>query len=152
MRTYVELIGLLAVIVSLVFVAIEIRQSTITTQAQAMLELNASFNETMIAVYENPALAALIVRGVEDGSLSPTENLQFGQWAYSAMNIFESAHVFHAKDLLDPEDYQGWKRATCAYVGLPGVRSLWADGTLKMNRRFTDFVNTECLAEGGDAI
>ena len=43
-----EIVGLIAVVISLVFVGLEVRHNTATTAAQALLDLNSSVNEAML--------------------------------------------------------------------------------------------------------
>ena len=145
MRPSVEIVGMVGVILSLVFVAVELRQNTVSTQAQSVLELNVAMNEIMISIAENDELAELLSRNKSEVNLSPAEALQLQQYAYASMNVFESAHVFHTKDLMDESDYDGWRDATCMFVALPAINRLWRDGHITLNLRFTEFVNTECL-------
>ena len=48
LSTWAEVAGILALVVSLVFVGIEIRNNTAATSAQALLELNVAMNDVML--------------------------------------------------------------------------------------------------------
>ena len=54
----VEIGGFLAVVISLVFVGLELRQNTSALSAQALLELNLAINQEVQAVSGNESMAA----------------------------------------------------------------------------------------------
>ena len=55
-----EMIGIVAVIVSLLILGYEIRQNTDTSAAQAVFELNESARQTLFQEATDPNLASLI--------------------------------------------------------------------------------------------
>ena len=59
----VELVGILAVVLSLLLVAYEIRQSTFTAAAQAVFELNESGRASLFLKATDPEMAGQSIEG-----------------------------------------------------------------------------------------
>ena len=61
-----ELVGVFAVVVSLLFVAYEIRQNTNTAAGQAVFELNEAGRQSLFLQSTDPGLMALIILAEDD--------------------------------------------------------------------------------------
>ena len=76
-----ELVGIFAVVLSLLMVAFELRQSTAVATAQALYETNTVHDQSYRARAQYPELDALIEKGhTEPDSLSERERSQFFAW------------------------------------------------------------------------
>jgi hypothetical protein len=89
-KIYAELVGLAAVVGSLVFVGYEIRQNTSQLRAEGSRSITESVNALNAGVYSDPDLATLILRGTNDlAALTPEERFQFDSYQFSRLNIAE---------------------------------------------------------------
>lgn len=88
-----QILGLLAnfgVLVGLVFVGFELRQSTLESRSEGARSITESVNEINAGIYSDPDLAELIIRGKQDlSSLDPVERERFDRWMFSRLNIAE---------------------------------------------------------------
>ena len=145
---WIEVIGGFAVIVSLLFVAWEIRQNTIALSAQALLELNEMANEALRSASENDQLADVLVKGDEDlSSLSASEYRQYLSHHYTIINALDAAHSFYSKGLLSADDYPGWNHYICPYLRAPSVHSIWNTEKSGFSDSFVDYVGEFCNFE-----
>ena len=72
-----ELVGIFAVVISLLIVAYEVRQSNRIAQATTTYEIGRDVNEFNIMGYTNPQFAELLLSlADENAERSPAENLQ----------------------------------------------------------------------------
>jgi len=87
-----EIVGILAVVVSLVFVTLELRNNTnaINSQTnQGLAELNTTVS---VSLMENPELADLWIRGTNDPeSLTEVEQFRYRMIKDSVFNTWEQA-------------------------------------------------------------
>lgn len=121
-----ELLGVAAVVASVLLLALEIRQNTDVASAQAMAELNALANDVLNAEAENPTLAALLEKGDSDlNALSPVEARQYHAHVYAVINVIDAAYGFYQRGILDEDDFSGWRVYACAYLGGSSVNTLW---------------------------
>jgi hypothetical protein len=94
---WVEVLGLGAVVVSLLFVGVEIRQNTAIASAQALLDLAAAANEILLAQAEDEDLAMIVKRGdTEIQDLNDAERARFDALVVSLWNTYEAAYAYHA--------------------------------------------------------
>ena len=140
-----ELLGLAAVLVSVLLLAWEIRQNTQTATAQALLDLNAMANEVLSAEAESPQLAAVLVKGEEDlESLSPAEYRQFESHVYRVINTIDAAHGFFTEGILDEDDFSGWRSYACPYLSGSSVNVIWESFKPTWGTEFVAFVGETC--------
>ncbi len=133
------------VVASLLLVAWEIRQNTAALSAQALQDLNAMANETLLSAAENLQLAQVLQKGDEDpSSLTGAENLQYWAYNYAQINSLDAAFGFYQKDILSEEDYSGWRIYTCKYLRGPSVRTIWNRDKTTFGDDFVAFVEREC--------
>jgi len=70
-----EALAALGVILSMLFVGLELRQNTLAVRATALNDLASASRDWLLAISSNPELTATMVRWVEGAELSPTETL-----------------------------------------------------------------------------
>lgn len=142
---WLEILGLAAVIASVLLLTWEIRQNTQTATAQAMLDLNAMANEVLGAEAQSAQLAAVLVKGEEDlASLSPVEYRQFESHVYTMINAIDAAHGFFTEGILDEEDFSGWRNFACPYLGGAAVNAIWESLKPTWGTEFVAFVGESC--------
>jgi len=100
-----EIVGALAVVVSLIYLAVQIRNQNREARAatiQQVLESNANF----VSQLQDPGLAEIWVVGIEGlDSLSDVERLRFVIYLTSAMRSFENAYYQWKNGRLDNETW-----------------------------------------------
>ena len=145
LSTWAELIGLTAVVVSLVFVGFEIRHNTATTSSQALLDLNDAVNTAMLLQSEDAELAEIVLRGHEDPqSLTEVEMLRYERLIWSVINSMEAAFNFYEAGLLSADQYAGWLAASCAELSIVGSAFIWRKNQAAFSPRFNDLLKSSC--------
>ena len=134
-----EIIGILAVVVSLVFVTIELRNNTnaIYSQTnQGLVELNSDLN---IARMENSELADLWVRGGTDPeTLTEVEQYRYRMMKGSVFNIWEQAFYSYTNGTLTDELWRGWNSQD---ICIKGTHYVWGQINEEFGIAFTAHVN-----------
>ena len=143
--TWAEVVGIVVLIISLIFVGIEIRQNTKVAAAQAVLDLNLGFNEQSLILAENAELNQLLLDGGADPSQLSTE--QYGTYmAFITVtfNIQESAATFYRNGVVDEEEYASFLAATCRLVSSPGGAKFWESSKDFYNPYFRATIENQC--------
>lgn len=136
---WIEIAGFLAVVLSLVFVGMELRQNTAALSAQALLDLNLAVNEEFQAVSGDETFARIMLKSADGlDELTPVEieRLKFG-WLES-FNTLEAAYLFYRKGIISRSDYSTYRRAACSSIVLPGVRQFLESGELNLNPEYAE--------------
>ncbi|HEX6260161.1 MAG TPA: hypothetical protein VFZ51_05870 [Woeseiaceae bacterium] len=140
-----ELLGVAAVVVSVLLLALEIQQNTVVASAQAMAELNALANDMLSSEAQNQTLAELLEKGDGDlNALSRAEARQYHAHVYALINVIDAAYGFYQRGILDEDDFSGWRAYACAYLGGSSVNTLWNAEKETFGVDFVKFVADSC--------
>ncbi len=126
-----EIIGAIAVVASLVYLAIQIRQNTnqislgIETMRLAAFERNVeSGNRIRELMIVNPDLADLVARGSRDyQELSGTDKIRYDLMMRNVFSGMQGAYVRHLSLGSDTQGFAGSLRMLDALLVRPGVRA-----------------------------
>jgi hypothetical protein len=117
-----DFVGGIAVIATLMYLALQVRQSTESVRANSVQELTENMlrtSETLV----NPEHAEMYLRGaISYSSLSPEEKLRFGLIAGPFMARFDTVLEYRERGMVD-DAYVEFQAATIRLlISNPGVR------------------------------
>lgn len=121
-----DLTAAIAVVLTLVYVAIQLRHNTRATRSTALQALTSDLGQALQAQAANPELADIVRRGLSAGpSLDESENFRFLSQMGHVFRLYESLHAHHLAGTLDPDIWSGYETAIRALLAYPGARSVW---------------------------
>ena len=102
-----EIVAALAVIASILYLAIQVKQSTAQNQASARFEFVRAMGEANLAIAQDESLAAILTKGVNDfESLSKNERIRFQMLVGQYANVWSVMYgLYHDKQLPETEWY-----------------------------------------------
>jgi len=121
-----EIIGAVAVVVSLVYLAVQIRQSSAVTKSMAIQNWASTSALEKSAVFSDPEFAALVVRGYADyDSLNGIDQRRFRNFYIQTMNSFELLFFQLQNGTIDAMFFEGKKGSYLQLFKHPGAHKLW---------------------------
>lgn len=121
-----QVVGSLAVIASLIFVGLQVRQNTKATRATA-LQMNADYWLTYFTMLADKQFSDIYSKGAL-GRVE-LEGGQFGQFFLLCRATFmgcENQHHQYLSGLLDDDAYRGYEATIREQIAaFPGVRAMW---------------------------
>jgi hypothetical protein len=123
-----ELVGIFAIVVSLVFVGLEVRQSAAATRGATQQALSDSAREASAALAADKVSAELTLRffNSKDWSgFSEDERFRVVLLFTSMLRVYENAHYQWREGNLAPEVWAGWDASMRGAAPLPGVVKYW---------------------------
>lgn len=136
-----ELLGGIAVIFSLVYVGLQVKQSADASRsatAQAFARQYSDLNQ-MIA---DPKLGEIFVRGLEDLSgLSPGEQASFTSVLSAISRALESFYFQQLKGELDSRLFEGWFIQYLDLHANPGVAEFWGMRKHQYSVEFVEYLD-----------
>jgi hypothetical protein len=121
-----ELIGALGVIVSIVYLAAQVRQNTRALRLDAahnVMKASADVGwPLMDAEYSARVGSALAGEIPEDLG----ERMSVQAWFFNTLKIMESAHFQHEHGGLPPEVWKSWEEWWMTWIHIPGM-AYWGD-------------------------
>ena len=135
-----EIIGALAVLATLFYLAIQIRQNTRTVQTstyQAALESSNKFNELVL---NNSELHRIYRLGRNDPSqLTDEERARFRLLLGHLINVYETMFLQYERGTLDLDFWQARQQALALIISQPGIHSYLETRVLTTNVRVASF-------------
>ncbi len=134
-----EFIGGIAVVVSLIYLAGQIRINTKTVRASNFGDLLTANNEaTAISDAES---ASLWVRGIGDyAALDAEDRVRFDSMMSPHLNLAYRAWNLHQAGLLDASMLENLMRGVASYLEEPGARQWWETKQQFWQSEFREFV------------
>jgi hypothetical protein len=121
-----EVIGAIAVIVSLIYLAVQIRENTRAMRRAATQDIHRSLNDQARCFVESPDLAALLIRASQrPGELTGEERFRFQMPLTYVFSNFEMAIEYHREGLLGDDMIEGYVRGIHPLFENPLVLEWW---------------------------
>ncbi len=137
-----ELTAALGVIVSLLYVGVQIRQNSKIVVANAVKEVADTSREWFTYLIEDPELQRIFYVGAEDpGELSETEFMRFTTLMFTYLKHIESIHYQYHSGLLTRDLWTGWDYQTRQYLGAPGIQKYWKARRNSFSKSFQNYVD-----------
>lgn len=148
-----EMVGGIAVVVSLLYLAIQIRQNTRAIRSSSFHGVTDSFNQINNLLAHDEALARIFRIGLEDlEALSDDERIRFSFMFMSPFRVFETIYFQRTSGTVDPRLWDAEKRSMQFLLSGPGSRAWWHANPLSFTAEFRSFIEQEILpAASGDA-
>ncbi|HSM31552.1 MAG TPA: hypothetical protein VK854_12710 [Woeseiaceae bacterium] len=138
-----EIIGAIAVVVSLVYLAVQVRQST---RAQRLENASRILDRTaamQAALSRDPAMSTLFAKGISDPSkLTPQERIQFTWAMYEFFGALEFMFLAAKEDSIPDEIWQRWSSAAAWWLTFPGVQAWWDVRPIPFADSFSSYVES----------
>ncbi len=142
-RGHFELIGLFAIIVSLILLAYEIRQNTLAVQATAIQDATILGRQQILAVAMDPELARIDKIGdANPADLSPDDAIRYFWYVRSFWHGMQGNYRQWVLGTLPDEEWQYYGRVICASYKTPGTYAQWPIEKELLMPSFIEFVET----------
>jgi len=150
-KTFSELTGLAAVVVTLVFVGFELRQNTRAVESSATQEVHSNFSSWYASLQSDPELLLITVKGMQAySSLDTAEKAQFIAVFMVFSSNCQTAYYKWRDGLLDEELWGGWRALSHNFFSTAGGKSFWGERSYMFGAAFRDFIDTDIMAKGPD--
>ena len=136
-----EVIGGLGVILSLLFLASELRNSTKQSQREAMTLLTSKRNEMMDVLMDNPELTSIVWRCLSGQRIPTHEWSRFSIYLYTTMITIELGFKKIWADEVDPMTAETWVEGSDWWLKFPGMRTWWKAEPIGFSNRFKGYID-----------
>ena len=147
--TIAEVIGAIGVIVSLLYVGVQVRNSSEATRAATTnytLEQSAQMSQFLA---QDRASSDLYFRGLKDpASLEQDEKSQFFFIMLSLFRRYENTEYQYRQGLFDEDAWVGMQGNLTSLLNRPGFEWFWSRGNQGFSPRFKRFVESKYENDG----
>jgi hypothetical protein len=137
-----DFVGGVAVVATLVYVALQIRQNTSATRAATFLGLTNAWQDVLLAS-ARPEVVDLRVRAAADpDSVSESEYVQLALTARVFFRRFENDFFQYRSGTFDPGGWEGYRNSLTADVlASPSLRAFWEQQRSSFAPEFVAYVD-----------
>ena len=133
-----QIVGALAVVISLVYVAREIRTNARSARVASLHDINRWLGE----IVTHPDVRELYYRGIHDfESLKGADIVGFAQLMSQAFFTFQELYFQKLDGHLDARVWGPNEAAVGDLNGYPGVQAWWRSRSQYFNKEFANYVN-----------
>ena len=137
-----QALGAVAVIVSLIFVGLEIRHNTRALKATSHHAVTDSFNAINTLIISDPKVARIWRLGMAGSdSLDDDESVSSSFMLLGYMRIFETLHYQFRMGSLEPKLFEAELNTLKWTVNNPGFLAWWAVNPLALSAEFRAFID-----------
>ena len=138
-----EILSGVAVVISLVYLATQVRQSTRAHQTENYARALDRVATMQAMLSHDGEWSRVFSRGVIDpSSLTPSQRTQLTWSLYEAFGAFEFMFYASKNDAIPDEVWKRWSEATAWWLTFPGVRAWWNARPVPFTESFTTFVDS----------
>jgi len=146
---FAEMIGVVAVVVSLLYLAVQVRMSARVARLTAAHSLAESWRDTAGLIAGSSDLADILTRGFTDpNALSGAEKLRFNAYCQNLLKIFEDAYYHLREETLEEEFWNGMKEWFTALTDMPGTQAYWNELRFCYSPQFQRFMDEAVIPAG----
>lgn len=137
-----QLISSIAVVVSVLYLAVQLRSSTRVARVAAMDAAAGALRDVTKPLMENAELAKLWRTGLENlETLSPEDQARFFHAVHQFLKALETIHYHYFYGLLDSQLWAGWRELLHHYVASPGIQFYLTRRSAVFSERFRNFIS-----------
>lgn len=141
-----EFISSIGVVISLIYLALQIRKNTETERMSTYQSVVSDFGSLNRTMSTSPELSSLYIKAMDDfGALDSDEKARISQLFFATFHYFENMYYQHKKGYLEEDVWRGWKRLMLTYYAEPGFKTWWSIRRDVFSESFGEFLATTDL-------
>jgi len=123
---YADVIGGIAVIVSLIYVGVQIRRNAKSSQSQTNQSAHESLANVSLEIAKDPAFSSFTRKGMTAfDELTEEEKFRFMLLMTTVFRRFENIFYQYQKGFLEKELWDGYKQSMLLYFYTRGGQAFW---------------------------
>ena len=143
-----EIVGAVAVFVTLVYLAIQIRQNTAQSRASSHHAISDSLNQLNILFGQSTEVSALFLAGLEDrSSLTDAQRWQFDSLMRAYFHVCETMYFQAEVGTGDQGIATAEEQGMITMVAAPGGREWWAQNPYGFSTDFRAYVDGLAMSQ-----
>jgi len=139
-----EVLGAAGVIISLVYLAVQIRADARAKRASAVHEQSDAYRDFLQTLATDETLSGIYLRGLRDyGSLRDAELIRFTSVIGFLFRVFDEAFFQWQEGTLDSQLWQGFEAPMADMLAYPGVKEWWSTRAHWYSAPFREMIDTK---------
>ena len=138
-----EIIGAITVVVSLIYLAVQVRQNTQAQQTENFSRALDRVAAIQATLSQDPETSVIFSKGVSDPSdLTSRERMQFTWTMYELFGAFEFMFLASKTNAIPEEIWRRWSSAVAWWLSYSGVQAWWSVSPIPFSVSFTSYIES----------
>ena len=143
-----NIVGTVAVALTVVYLAVQVRASTKATYSQTYQTAVAALGDMAAIVGESKEKSRLYADGMADpDKLDKDEYLQFAYLGISLFRKYENAYFQYRSGMIDDEFWDGHRDNLLWFFHRPGTQRWWKERRLGFSKAFCEYLESTSDAD-----
>jgi len=143
-----EIVGAMAVFVSLIYLAVQIRSQNLEARVAAIHEISVGFREVLTTMTTGD-MAELFESANEDyDSLTNAELIKLIAGIYPILRVWEEAYIQFEQGRLEERLWVAMNSQFTSYLDYPAINRIWNLRHQHFDKKFQEFVGAQEVPEG----
>lgn len=143
-----EILAAVAVVVSVVYLAVQIRRNTIATHSQTHYMTTIALSETAATLASSRDLSRVYRLGLSNpDELDEDEYFRFALIGTSQFRTFENLYFQYRAGLVTEDFWSGHRENILWFYHRPGMQIWWKDKRLGFSKGFREFLESSAATE-----
>ncbi|MDX1406234.1 MAG: hypothetical protein R3192_16975 [Woeseiaceae bacterium] len=148
-----EFIGAIGVVVTLVFLAIQIRHNTQAIRDESSRDMAQHTSEFLAPIIKDAEFAQIFREGLQDwNGLNDNDRLRLSMLLFSLCFFYQHLFSRHQHRQLSPEYWAGQREVLLWYARQPGFQTWWPKARSRLNKSFVEFLDKQCAAQANSNV
>ena len=148
-----QVVGAIAVVISLLYLATEVRSNARETRLASMRSLSDAINQYFKTCAEDADLAELWFRGIYDfQSIKGASLMRFSSLMDYLFRIYEDMYYQRLEGHLDPRVWGGFEAMMGDFIAYPGIQAWWRSRSHWFSDHFQEFIAKRQAAAGDPSL
>ncbi len=127
-----ELLGALVVVVTLGYLAIQVRQNTAQQKREETVSIQRGQNEVVAQLNDPAIVRSFALTAAHGREAQPEDRSRAFIWLVQYLNHFQIVYDLYQLGSLDEERYKFWEGIAVGYVASKGIREWWDEDNGKL--------------------
>jgi len=137
-----EIVGAFAVVVSLIYVGVQVNDSTSAVRSASANDANVAVQSWYLQVGSDQQTSALFYKVLMSEEVaSKEEEFQFLMMFHGAFLAFQNSYLLAEEGTIDPELREGLTGAILIVKDTPGMERYWRQRRITLHPRFVQYVD-----------
>lgn len=140
-----EFIGAVGVVISFVFLAIQIRHNTNAIRYAAEKDLAQNTADFLAPIVESAEVAQIYRVGLRDwDALDANDRMRFSMHLFLAFYFFQNLYSRYRQHQIETEYWASQREVIMWYMRQAGIQRWWHNARSRLNLSFVQFIESEC--------
>ena len=140
-----EIVGAITVVVTLIYIAIQMRQNTTAIQLNTAHSVTEELQEMFSLLASDQGLSEIFVEASQNEELTGADRVRYNTWSSNLVRVYENAFLLNRQNVVDEAHWDGMTRMMIDISAMPAFSLYWADRIHWFSEDFQQHMNSEII-------